>query len=58
MLFYEPAFAATATWFTNKRRLAVTIVTVGGALASVVFVPVATGLALSLVGEEQSLTCS
>ena len=46
MLFYEPAFAATATWFTDKRRLAVTIVTVGGALASVVFVPVATGLVL------------
>jgi predicted MFS family arabinose efflux permease len=46
MLFYEPAFAATATWFTNKRRLAVTIVTVGGALASVVFVPVATSLVL------------
>jgi MFS family permease len=46
MLFYEPAFAATATWFTTKRRLAVTIVTVGGALASVVFVPVATSLVL------------
>jgi MFS family permease len=46
MLFYEPAFAATATWFTNKRRLAVTIVTVGGALASVVFVPVATSLVI------------
>jgi predicted MFS family arabinose efflux permease len=46
MLFYEPAFAATATWFTDKRRLAVTIVTVGGALASVVFVPVATSLVL------------
>jgi MFS family permease len=48
MLFYEPAFAATATWFTNKRRLAVTIVTVGGALASVVFVPVSTSLVLQL----------
>lgn len=46
MLFYEPAFAATATWFTDKRRLAVTIVTVGGALASAVFVPVATSLVL------------
>jgi MFS family permease len=48
MLFYEPAFAATATWFTDMRRLAVTIVTVGGALASVVFVPVATWLVLQM----------
>jgi MFS family permease len=48
MVFYEPAFAATATWFSSKRRLAVTIVTVGGALASVVFVPVATWLVLQV----------
>ncbi len=48
MLFHEPAFAATATWFTTLRRHALTIVTVGGALASVVFVPVATWLVLQL----------
>jgi MFS family permease len=48
MLFYEPAFAATATWFTDLRRLAITIVTIGGALASVVFVPVATWLVLQM----------
>jgi len=48
MVFYEPAFAAVATWFTDLRRLAVTIVTLGGALASVVFVPVATWLVLQM----------
>jgi MFS family permease len=48
MVFYEPAFAAVATWFTDLRRLAVTIVTLGGALASVVFVPVSTWLALQM----------
>jgi MFS family permease len=48
MVFYEPAFAAIATWFTDLRRLAVTIVTLGGALASVVFVPVSTWLVLQM----------
>jgi MFS family permease len=48
MVFYEPAFAAVATWFTSLRRLAVTIVTLGGALASVVFVPVSTWLVLQM----------
>ncbi len=48
MLFYEPAFAATTSWFTTLRRHALTIVTVGGALASVVFVPVAAWLVLQL----------
>jgi MFS family permease len=48
MVFYEPAFAAVATWFTDLRRLAVTIVTLGGALASVVFVPVSTWLTIQL----------
>jgi MFS family permease len=46
MVFYEPAFAATALWFSHLRRQALTVVTIGGALASVVFVPVATGLVL------------
>jgi predicted MFS family arabinose efflux permease len=48
MVFYEPAFAAVATWFADLRRLAVTIVTLGGALASVVFVPVSTWLVLHM----------
>ncbi|HEV8189870.1 MAG TPA: MFS transporter [Ktedonobacterales bacterium] len=46
MLFYEPAFAATATWFTERRRQALTFVAIGGALASVLFVPVANALLL------------
>jgi MFS family permease len=48
MVFYEPAFAAVATWFSDLRRLSVTIVTLGGALASVVFVPVSTWLVLQM----------
>jgi predicted MFS family arabinose efflux permease len=48
MVFYEPAFAAVTTWFTDLRRLAVTIVTLGGALASVVFVPVSAWLVLQM----------
>jgi MFS family permease len=46
MLFYEPAFAATAVWFTERRRQALTVVAIGGALASVVFVPLANALLL------------
>jgi MFS family permease len=46
MAFYEPASAATAAWFTERRRLALTVVAIGGALASVVFVPVANVLLL------------
>jgi MFS family permease len=46
MVFYEPAFAATAAWFTERRRQALTVVAIGGALASVVFVPVANALLL------------
>jgi predicted MFS family arabinose efflux permease len=46
MVFYEPAFAATAAWFIQRRRQALTVVAIGGALASVVFVPVANGLLL------------
>jgi MFS family permease len=56
MVFYEPAFAAVATWFTDLRRLAVTIVTLGGALASVVFVPVSTWLVLQMGWREAVVT--
>ncbi len=48
MVFYEPAFAATAAWFTQRRRQALTLVAIGGALASVVFVPVANALLLQM----------
>lgn len=29
MVFYEPAFAATAAWFTQRRRQALTLVAIG-----------------------------
>lgn len=38
-LFYEPAFTVTANWFIQKRAQALTLLTFGGGLASVVFVP-------------------
>jgi MFS family permease len=38
-LFYEPAFTVTANWFRQKRAQALTLLTFGGGLASVVFVP-------------------
>jgi MFS family permease len=38
-LFYEPAFTVVANWFTRKRAQALTLLTFGGGLASVVFVP-------------------
>lgn len=38
-LFYEPAFTVVANWFTRKRAQALTVLTFGGRLASVVFVP-------------------
>ncbi len=41
MVLYEPAFFAVATWFTRKRSQALTILTFGGGLASVVYVPLA-----------------
>jgi MFS family permease len=44
MILYEPAFAVTATWFVRHRRQALTLLTLGGGLASVIFVPLATWL--------------
>ncbi len=43
-VLYEPAFAAVATWFTRRRAQALTILTFGGGLASVVYVPLAAWL--------------
>jgi MFS family permease len=42
--FYEPAFVVVANWFVRKRSLALTFLTFGGGLASVVFIPLATRL--------------
>jgi MFS family permease len=43
-ILYEPAFAVVATWFDRKRQHALTVLTLGGGLASVVFVPLTTAL--------------
>lgn len=43
-VLYEPAFAVVARWFVRGRNRALTILTVFGALASAVFVPLATWL--------------
>jgi MFS family permease len=43
-ILYEPAFAVVAAWFTRRRHHALTILTFGGGLASVVYVPLATWL--------------
>lgn len=43
-ILYEPAFAVVAAWFQQKRQHALTILTVGGGLASVVYVPLITRL--------------
>ena len=39
--FYEPAFVAVTHWFTRKRSRALTLLTLGGALASPIFIPLA-----------------
>jgi MFS family permease len=44
MILYEPAFAVVATWFVRRRHQALTVLTLGGGLASVIFVPLATWL--------------
>lgn len=44
MILYEPAFAVTATWFVRQRSQALTLLTLGGGLASVIFVPLITWL--------------
>ena len=44
MILYEPAFAVTAAWFVRQRSQALTVLTLGGGLASVIFVPLITWL--------------
>ncbi len=44
MILYEPAFAVAATWFVRQRSQALTLLTFGGGLASVIFVPLITWL--------------
>lgn len=43
-VLYEPAFAVIARWFQKRRSQALTAVTIGGGLASVVFVPLTNAL--------------
>lgn len=43
-VFYEPAFAAIATWFTRRRSRALTIITFVGGFASVIYIPLITWL--------------
>jgi MFS family permease len=38
-IFYEPAFAAIATWFVRYRSRALTIITFVGGFASVIYIP-------------------
>jgi MFS family permease len=54
MILYEPAFAVAATWFVRRRSQALTLLTFGGGLASVIFVPLATWL-VQLYGWRASL---
>ena len=43
-IFYEPAFAAIATWFVRYRSRALTILTFIGGFASVIYIPLAAWL--------------
>jgi MFS family permease len=43
-VLYEPAFVAVANWFARHRSRALTILTFGGGLASVIFIPLASWL--------------
>lgn len=43
-IFYEPAFAAIATWFVRYRSRALTIITFIGGFASVIYIPLITWL--------------
>jgi MFS family permease len=45
MVQYSPAFWVATTWFRHRRALALTIITLGGGLASTVFVPLTNALA-------------
>jgi MFS family permease len=42
--FYEPAFVAVTRWFNRRRNRALTVLTLGGALASPIFIPLANWL--------------
>ncbi len=44
LVLYEPAFATVAKWFERRRRLAITLLTLVGGLASIVFTPLQTWL--------------
>jgi cyanate permease len=48
MVQYEPAFAVAATWFHRHRNQALTFITLGGGMASPVFVPLTQRLSESL----------
>ena len=43
-IFYEPAFAAIATWFIRYRSRALTVITFVGGFASVIYIPLITWL--------------
>ncbi len=53
-VFYEAAFTVVANWFIHKRAQALTLLTFGGGLASVVFVPTTEWL-VRLVGWRSAL---
>lgn len=44
-VLYEPAFTVIANWFVRKRTQALTILTIGGGFASVIYVPLSESLA-------------
>lgn len=44
LVLHEPAFATLAKWFERRRRLAITVLTLVGGLASVIFTPFNTWL--------------
>lgn len=48
LVLYEPAFATIAKWFERRRRLALTILTLVGGLASVIFTPLGSWLVETL----------
>lgn len=54
LVLYEPAFATLAKWFEHRRRLAITVLTLVGGLASVIFTPFNTWL-VSLLGWRDAL---
>ncbi len=54
LVLYEPAFATLAKWFERRRRLAVTVLTLVGGLASLIFTPFNTWL-VSFLGWRNAL---